>query len=64
MKASGGVEEVEEGEGESEMREDRVLFVFALVKYTNIGGTESVIKIMLEEHFVQKCAKSTTVIVM
>ena len=46
------------------MREDRVLSVFALVKYTNIGGTESVIKIMLEEHFVQKCAKSTTVIVM
>ena len=25
------------------MREDRVLFVFALVKYTNMGGTESVL---------------------
>ncbi len=39
------------------MREDRVLFVFALVKYTNIGGTESVIKIMLEACFGQKHAQ-------
>lgn len=39
------------------MREDRVLFVFALVKYTNIGGNESVIKIMLEACFGQKKAK-------
>lgn len=38
------------------MREDRVLF--ALVKYTNIGGTESVIKIMLEACFGQKKAQS------
>lgn len=46
------------------MRDDCTLPVFALVKQMNISGTESVIKIMLEEHFVQKCAKSTTVIVM
>ena len=40
------------------MSEDCTLPVFALVKYTNIGGTESVIKIMLEACFGQKKAKS------